>query len=142
VLVFRFYMLKRINILMVIAVFGLFLLPEQSYACALHSNETAKKEMPCCSVKDLHQDTEQKQHSEKGTDMDCCKNKHQDDKKCSGSCGMQSCHSTTFSFTATPPICKQALNDFNFKNKKSYPLYVQNTYTLREFSIWQPPKIS
>jgi len=133
---------KRINIILVIALFGLFLLPQASFACALHSNETAKQEMPCCNVKDLHKDKEQQQHTEKSADMDCCGNKHQDDKKCDGSCPMQSCHSTSFSFTAIPANFKNVQNDFNFKNKKSYPLYQQNSYTLREFSIWQPPKIS
>lgn len=127
---------------MIIAMFGLFLLPEQSYACALHSKDTVKKEKSCCLTKEHQEDKEQKQQTEENADKDCCKTKHDDHNKCSGKCGAQSCHSTTFSFSATPPMIKNARCGFSLENKKSYPIYIQNSYSLREFSIWQPLKIS
>lgn len=137
-----FYMHKKINILLIIALFGLFLLPEQSYACALHSKETVKTEKSCCVTKEHKEEKEQQQHTEESAEKDCCKSKNDDNNKCSGKCGNQSCHSTTFSFSATPPISRNVHCDLGLENKKSYPLYKQNSYSLREFSIWQPPKIS
>lgn len=138
-LYFLIDMLKRINIIMIISLFGVLLLPEQSFACALHSNKTEKVENSCCSNKQQAQDKEKQ--ASRG-DMACCKTSDQEHNSCSGQCGMQSCHSTTFSFSATSSVFRNVQHDFNFKNKKSYPIYLQNSYSLREFSIWQPPKIS
>src|SRR5690606_13547800 len=124
-------MLKRVNIILIIVVFGMFLLPEQSFACAMHSKETVKVEKSCCSTENQQQEME-KQQSEHNADKDCCKTEHEDHNQCTGRCGTQSCHPTTFSFSATPPIFRNVQCGFSFKNKKAYPLYVQNSYSLRE----------
>jgi len=132
-------MFKRINIIIIIALFGMLLLPEQSFACALHSSKTVKVEKSCCSNNEQAHDKEKQGDND---EMTCCKTKDQGHNSCGGQCGMQSCHTTTSSFSATPPVFRNMQYDFSFKNKKSYPIYIQNSYSLREFSIWQPPKIS
>lgn len=128
-------MLKRINILMIICVFGLFLIPAQSYACNSHSKEIVTRNKSYCS--DKKQD-----HSEDHCGKDCCKSKDASSNECSGNCGPTSCHSSPNSFSATPPISKYVQNNLIFESKKSYPLYQQRAYSSRESSIWQPPKIS
>jgi hypothetical protein len=102
---------------MIIAFFWLFLLPESTYACALHSKETVKKEMSCCITKEKKQDKHQDSHSDQSEDKDCCDTQHDDNHKCAGACGSQSCHSTTFSFTATPPLSKNTHCDLTFQQQ-------------------------
>lgn len=130
---FVFYMLKRINIVMIICLLGFFLVPAQSYACKSHAKEVVSKDKSCCSDK--------KHHSENHCEKDCCKSKDDTSKECSGNCGPTSCHSSSNSFSATPPISRNAQNNLSFENKKSYPLYKQHAYSSGESSIWQPPKI-
>ena len=132
---FVFYMLKRINILMIICLLGFFLIPTQSYACKSHSKEIVIKEKSCCSANKQH-------HSEDHCEKDCCKSKDDTSNECSGNCGPTSCHSSPNSFSATPPISKNVQNNLIFESKKSYPLYQQRAYSSRESSIWQPPKIA
>lgn len=127
-------MLKKINILMIICLFGLFLIPTQSYACKSHTKEIVSKDKSCCSDK--------KHHSEDRCEKDCCKSKHDGSNDCSGKCGNKTCHSSSNNFSATPPICRNAQNNLIFESRKSYPLYKQPSYSSGESSIWQPPKIS
>ena len=128
-------MLKRINILMIICLLGFFIIPMQSYACKSHSKEIVIKEKSCCSANKQH-------HSEDQCEKDCCKSKDDTSNECSGNCGPTSCHSSSNSFSATPPFFRNAQNPVFSKSKKSYPLYKEPFYSSGESSIWQPPKIS
>lgn len=118
---------------MTICLLGFFLIPEQSHACKSHSNVNDLQ------MKSSHQTTKQHHHTKDSQEDDCCKSKDKESSECSGECGGKTCHSSSNSFSATPPM--NAQDNMLLESKNSYLLYKQPSYSSWGSSIWQPPKI-
>lgn len=122
-------MTKRNYIFTLIAVFGLLLIPETTYAC---DNEIQKS---CCNS-----DVETSE-----TEKDCCGNQksENENQECGGKCGKSSC--TTISIISSGLITNFEVeftnNIFDFSCKKQ-KFYNPKSFISKGFkSIWLPPVI-
>jgi hypothetical protein len=117
-------------LIMMIAVFGVLLIPKHTHACCEKNGNTEKS---CCN-----------KSNSKSKTKDCCKKKHpqEKDSNCGGECGNSSCHcpsqvsyivlfSVSEIYTKIFPAAKKPI----FLNKETYT-------SSGFFSIWLPPKIS
>lgn len=113
--------------ILVIVIFGLFLMPTATFACGSHSNKNS------CN-KETAANTEK---------MDCCKNdNHSKNKSCNGKCGHSNCvRSTTTSFSVVFSEVKFQTNNFDFSEKEQNYFNSEANLSSGFSSLWLIPKI-
>ena len=122
-------MMKKIH-LIVLVVFGIFLMPTVSFACGSHFEKYS------CS----------KSSSTNTEKMDCCKNdNHSKNKKhdgCNGKCGHSNCVNSLLHFSLVFSEIQFKNNNFYFlENKQNYS-NSNNNLSSGFYSLWLIPKIS
>ncbi|WP_221407420.1 hypothetical protein, partial [Elizabethkingia sp. HvH-WGS333] len=122
----------KLHILSLILIFGIFFIPDFSYAYGAHI-EKKQWEKTCCASK----------HIGKECSKNCCK-KEKDKKNggCSGKCNMIFCGSPSPFFASTPSIYEDFLFSQELMTVEKNFSYRNPHYSLVLYSIWQPPKIN
>jgi len=120
--------------LIVLIIFGFFMMPEVTFACNSHSEKkscdktaSAKTEkMNCCN-------------------MDCCKNDSHSKKNnhsgCNGKCGHYNCITTSTQFGAVFFEIDFKNNNFDFSEKKQNYFNSNTNLSSGFHSLWLIPKI-
>ena len=120
-------MMKKIH-LIVLVVFGIFLMPTVSFACGSHFEKYS------CS----------KSSSTNTEKMDCCKNdNHSKNKKhdgCNGKCGFTSCITTSLQFNLIHFNIEFRNNNFVFSEKQQNYFNSNINISSGFHSLWLIPK--
>ena len=125
--------MSRLFYIVLISVFGFFLIPSQSYACG---TKTTKTEKSCCK----------KSKNEENSKKDCCKNNNskndKDDNGCDGKCNNSNCSCPTVHLEFTLPFYAEIKAKTYFVESKKTKFYYNENYLSDGFtSIWTPPNI-
>lgn len=132
ILIYKFDVLKSLGkhiSLLILLCLGLFLVPNQSYAC---TKKSTTAEQSSCS----------KETSKKTEHKDSCK-KSNHDNGCEGSCKHSSCRCGASISSLVVPIDTELNTKNQFAEVKKQKFgYKQAYYPSGFFSIWLPPKIS
>ena len=125
--------MSRLFYIVLISVFGFFLIPSQSYACG---TKTTKTEKSCCK----------KSKNEENSKKDCCKKNNsksdKEDKGCDGRCNNSNCSCPTVHFAFALTFYAEIKAKTYFTESKKTKLYYNENYLSDGFtSIWTPPNI-
>ena len=120
--------------ILVMLIFGIFLMPQVTFACEMKSKKS------CCN----------KEMSTSNSDkMDCCKsvnksnsNNNDHEGGCNGKCGHSNCVTTSIQFSVVFFEIQFKNNNFAFSEKKQNYFKSDTNLSSGFYSLWLIPKIS